>query len=1031
MKGNIIAFLESVNHGQTSGLKFCEGIMLFEEALDKQLEPSRPSTGDGRSIQHLGIGGAKSGALLLAVNSFIILVLKTIRNELPPLVFLTTEFIYGNDTVEALQGFEVTLVTGLESLVQIHAKLPTAEPMQRWARIALAANFVQVEPGNGTDWSVDEPQDLAVSHSLDTKTETETEERPEDEPSKSLRSDGHHNVNQAPIDQDSCSLGMFLEQCYGLRTDCVEDEIQPGYKRAFSNWNMFLLSFLVDNEVNQDFRAKLSPSQETSSRLLIEWWLNGIGLDSWTSRAFKALNAAAQTGCLDSDALQAIGIEPMATADKERNHYQQRYIFDSSAPPYHTFMFRLFQMEFLPCHYYKDLATRALIHSRQLAAKLAACQRLSLACSKTLHANTAHLSSVGMDGGGYEGKHAVGSADRPSMATGGESLPLRLDHINDHMEATEHPFPKPLFGKLSQVEKKYLSSEEIRRLKQATFLKSGLRAGASLSPCGWLEKINASEDIPHYLWDVKGRRTVLTKDLSGQIEYTAISHTWGRYRYKDYTKFPKISLDGMKEWSVPQNSKFKVEQLPDILASVPFNTPYIWFDLVCIPQEPIDEQLIFISAQEIGRQAKIFRRAKIAAAWFNDIDTWKAMNASILRLSIHFLQKGDVDDRLQSSQDPPGLHCDRNLELFEDASEANEDPEDFMNRWFSSLWTLQEICLRPDMRLCNKNWEVLAVGEHAELHIGMDDLIALSQGGNFRRNAWETVAEGELQSSQTSKPSAVGRINPQLKAIEQLWELLDLSGLEHLLNASRTTILMLGNQRYCQDNRAEAIMSAIGVTDWFEPCKRGIRDQEAPSQLSEYPLAFVREAASKLGAEFYASSLAEGELLEMLVLSLKPAGTYREGVGSMVPFTSSRLSRTPSFAEGFAGPDHPTVSSWEILPDSSVKVPRAGILSYTGQSRSRDRSLICACVAPDTEEPISLLVKARTKVDLDAWVDSFLPSTRNYAVVLHHGHGVVDGILLKELWSGELIKVGTYHLTRADAYKFFEPKTFGVNWRVL
>ena len=1025
MKGNIIAFLESIKLGHTSGLKVCQGITLFEEALDKQLEPSPRSTGDGRNFNHLGVEGANRSALMLAVNSFIILVLKTIRKELSSLVFLTTEFIYGDDTVETLQGFEVALVTGLECLVQIHAKLPTAEPLQRWARIAIAANLVQVEHGNRTDWPVDELQDSAVPHSLD----AETEEVSETEPSKSLRSDGHQNVSQEPIDQNSCSLGMVLEQCYGLRKDCVEDEIQPGYKRAFSNWNMFLLSFLVDNGKAQDFRAKLSPSQSTSSCLLIEWWLNVIGLDSWTSQAFKALDSAAQTGCLDSDGLQAIGIEPTAIADKDRNHYLQRMVFDSSAPPYHTSMFRLFQMEFLPCHYLKRLATRALIYSRQQAAKLAACQRLSLAWSKPLHADTARLSSMGMGDGGCENKYTVGNADRPTVATRIESLPLRLDQVNDHVEATEPPFPEPLFGKMSHVEKKYLSSEETDRLKQATLLKSGLRAGASSSACGWLEEINVSEDLPHYLWDVKARRAVLTKNLSGPIEYTAISHTWGRYKKKDYTKFPKIYLDGMKEWSIPQNSKFKVEQLPEILASVPFNTPYIWFDLVCIPQEPMDEQLIFISVQEIGRQAKIFRRAKIAAAWFNDIDTWKSMNAAISRLSINFLQGGNADDLLKSSQDPPGLNCDRNLEFFEDASEANEAPEDFMNRWFSSLWTLQEICLRPDMRLCNKNWEVLAVGEHENLHIGMDDLIALSVGGTFRNNAWEMVAEGDLQTSQTLEPPAVERI--KFKVTEQMWELLDLSGLEHLLNASRTTILMLGNQRYCQDNRAEAIMSAIGVTDWFEPFKRGTRDQEAPSQPSDYPLPFVREAARKLGADFYASSLAEGELLEMLVLSLEPAGTYREGVGSMVPFTSSRLSRTPSLAEGFAGPDHPTVSGWEILPDRSVKVPRAAILSYTGQSRSRDRGLSCVCVAPDTEEPVSLLVKARTKVDLDTWIDGFLPSTRNYAVVLHHGHGVVDGILLKELSSGELIKVGTYHLTRPNAYKFIEPEIFRVNWRVL
>lgn len=1030
MKGNIIAFLESIKLGQTSGLKFCEGIKLFEEALNKHLEPSPPPTGDGKSSHHHGVGGAHNSAIPLAVDSFINLVLKTIRKELSPLIFLTTEFIYGDDTAEALQGFEMALVEGLEGLVQIHAKSPTAEPLQRWARIAIAANFVRVEPGNGTDWPTDKHLDAAVSHSLDAETEVVLET----EPSENLPSAGHRDISQDPIDQDFCALGMVVEQHYGLRRDCIEDESQPGYKRALSNWNMFLLSFIVDNERNRDFRSKLSISQANSSCLLIEWWLDVIGLGSWTSQAFKALDAAAQTGCLDNDALQAIGIEPMAIADKKRNHYLQRLIFDSLAPPYHTFMFRLFQMEFLPCHYCKKLATRALIHSKQHAAKLAACQRLSLACSKRLHTDTAPLSSVGMGDAGYGDNYAISNAERSTMSTASESLSLRPDHVNDHMEATEHPFSELLFGKLSPIEKDYLSSEELDRLKQATFLKSGLRAGASLSPCGWLEEINVSEDLPHYLWDVKGRRTVVTKDLSGPIEYTAISHTWGRWKYKDYTKFPKIYLDGMKDWSIPQNSKFKVEQLPDILASVPFNTPYIWFDLVCIPQEPTEEQLMFISAQEIGRQAKIFRRAKIAAAWFNDIDTWVGMNAAISRLSIHFLQEGGTDIPVQSSQDSPDLNCDRTLELFEDASEANEAPEDFMNRWFSSLWTLQEICLRPDMRLCNKNWEVLAVGEHERLHIGMDDLIALSQGGTFARDTWETVAEGDFQNSQTLRPPAVERINLRFQATEQLWELLDLSGLDHLLNASRTTILMLGNQRYCQDNRAEAIMSAIGVTDWFEQSRRGTRDQEASSQPSDYPLAFVREAASKLGAEFYASSLAEGELLEMLVLSLEPAGTDREGAGSMVPFTSSKLSRTPSFAEGFGGPDHPTVSSWEILPDRSVKVPSAAILSYTGQSsRSRNRrSLACVCVAPDAEEePVSLMVKARTKVDLDAWIDAFLPSTRNFAVVLHHGHGIVDGVLLKELSLGELIKVGTYHLTRLDAYKFVEPEVFQVNWRVL
>ena len=1025
MKGTITEFLDDIKHERLSTRHICEGVVQFDAAIECQATDMLPSSNDGESSLQLDAPNVHSNAIQPAVNSFVRLVLKTSRKELPPAVFLSTEFNYERSSYEALASLDMAttvLIKGLESLMQIYARLPTKEPLQRWAHIAVATNFLHAPSTN----TLGRP---AAVHPPDMGLDENEDATPAEHSPKRHRSEDPSDHTESHLDHKYCSLGMLIEQSYGVREDCHEDQGQPGYKRAFANWEMFLASFILDRERHQNFKARLSQPQRSSAGLLIEWWNDEFGLGARTPQAFKALKAASRTGHLNNDAFQLFGITPSAIADQRRYHYLQRFLFDCTGPPYHTFMFELFQLEFLPCHYFGTLAAKTLMNRRQLAARLAACQRVSLSCYKALPGDVAWFSGADMGSALNDGKKGVLTANENAMA--GKTSNLPVPQSEPPSNASENSAREDPISRLLHLKKSYLDPGETETPQRAIFQDSGSRIGASLSPCGWLEDIHVSEDLPHYLWDVERRKTVLAGKLPGMVEYTAVSHTWGRYQYRDYRDFPKVYLEGLKEWSLPQNSKFKVEQLPNILASVPFGTPYVWFDLVCIPQEPTDERLITISKNEIGRQAKIFRRAKFAVAWFNDVNSWKSMNATICRLSLSFLQEGYEDNFPRSILDLPVLNHDSNLELFDDASEMNDMPEDCMNPWFSSLWTLQEVCLRPDMRLCNKEWEVLAVGKERNLHIGMDDLIALAAGGRFRANAWEDVAEAGPGRSETVEPSTSNRFVARSRATEQLWELLDLSGLEHLLNASRTTILTLGNQRYCERNRAEAIMSAVGITDWFGPFQQAAGDIGAPSKSPAYPLVFVREAAGKIGAEFYASDLAEGELLEMLVLSLQPAGLPREGVGSMVPFTSSLLSRAPSTAEGFTGSDHPTVCDWKILDDKSVEIKKAAILSYTGQSRSGNRDLTCACVAPSPNEPNPLLVKPWLNLDLDAWIDSFLPGTRNYAVCLHCGFGVVDGILLKELSSGELIKVGTYHITKPDSYKLFRAGIYNVNWRVL
>jgi len=106
--------------------------------------------------------------------------------------------------------------------------------------------------------------------------------------------------------------------------------------------------------------------------------------------------------------------------------------------------------------------------------------------------------------------------------------------------------------------------------------------GAVLEPCPWLstkEKVG----LPYFLWDVANKRTVETSTIESVPRYTTISHTWGCWREND-----SVIVNGVS-WKVPRNRLFDVVALPEILSRVPGGSPYIWLDLVCIPQDQSDQ----------------------------------------------------------------------------------------------------------------------------------------------------------------------------------------------------------------------------------------------------------------------------------------------------------------------------------------------------------------------------------------------------------------------------------------------------------
>ena len=130
--------------------------------------------------------------------------------------------------------------------------------------------------------------------------------------------------------------------------------------------------------------------------------------------------------------------------------------------------------------------------------------------------------------------------------------------------------------------------------------------------------------MPPYLWNIARGCTVKVKELGFVPTSTCISHTWGRW-----TSGSTVQVDGV-EWPVPGNTRFKVEELAQILRSAAVPTDFVWMDLLCIPQSSHDLPL---QSQEIAKQAAIFAGASACVAWLNDVSSWEGLMPTVRCLS--------------------------------------------------------------------------------------------------------------------------------------------------------------------------------------------------------------------------------------------------------------------------------------------------------------------------------------------------------------------------------------------------------------
>lgn len=557
-------------------------------------------------------------------------------------------------------------------------------------------------------------------------------------------------------------------------------------------------------------------------------------------------------------------------------------------------------------------------------------------------------------------------------------------------------------------------------------LTSPLRA-AAITYSGLKTK---KDGVPYFLWSCKEQRTVRADLLPERPRYIVVSHTWGRWRLRGSES---TTIEGVP-WPVPKNSRFEVEKLPHILKEATCTTPYVWIDLFCIPQVQETHPLYRIMSEELARQGEIFSNADGATIWFNDVENWVGLESTVLWYAATWLKNSKSKSRDEFTVLDSWIQ-----ELYKSASQPTHLFESYTysgsgslaaatpSGWFSSLWTLQEACLRPDMLLVDRNWRVFSVGPN-NLIVTLETLVALVQEMEVQKFKYRTVTitEAEFQRLPIGKsvldPQASAVLCDLLPIISPLpeagdWELPDMPRgaaelrtivnkyeMQQILDIKSTTVLSLANQRYCEHSRAQAIMSVVGATKWYTDQLKQFGSQPAEEGLvlGRYPLQFVNEVRKQLGSQFFnshgAGSGCAREIFERdeenEIIRIKP-------VGSMMPFASSEKVSKRAVPFEKSSEDHPSVVTWTLFADGTCGITQACVITSfkpnmtTVDSEAR-RPLRALIEVHDCNKP-----SRPREVDLHKFLGEYSPQFNIYAVVLCHGltSRECSGILLQEVVS--------------------------------
>jgi hypothetical protein len=260
-----------------------------------------------------------------------------------------------------------------------------------------------------------------------------------------------------------------------------------------------------------------------------------------------------------------------------------------------------------------------------------------------------------------------------------------------------------------------------------------------------------------------------------------------------------------------------------------------------------------------------------------------------------------------------------------------------------------------------------------------------------------------------------------------------------LSQGSPIAVLLNGQLRKCtSNNRAPAIMSALGITKWFEervntPDARETQDEMV---FNMYPLRFLREAAAKFRGIFF--DVVQPAMPRQTAGHDKYSSLaeFHSGQvqGTLLPFSADPSGLLVSLNNNIrTGSSHPSLSDWSIESDASVSMSSAGIL-LTSQDSPYQPAVrasfahsvsVNGVYAEYVQEYAEDLRESLTK-----WQRG---NSCLYAVALMSlsDEGMLVGVILEELpqpWSQTtyLRKVGYFRHVQHDM-----PPKVAVDWRVL
>jgi hypothetical protein len=271
-------------------------------------------------------------------------------------------------------------------------------------------------------------------------------------------------------------------------------------------------------------------------------------------------------------------------------------------------------------------------------------------------------------------------------------------------------------------------------------------------------------------------------------DYNIMSYTWGRWSPQGF-KGPTITVHGCT-WNIPAVDSrpnlsdpsrnldkggfsvrgekdrtvdpggFTVEDFQNAIQVVGTDVEFIWLDVACIDQDNAAER-----DEEVGRQAGIFRRAQQSYIWLHNTSTQDLSNA------INTIVEFDPRDNEDRGMSYNSMTAERIL---------------FSDRWFSSLWTLQEAYLSPRALFLSR------AGELIQTNSGRRPTpITLSQLASKCRALYRVPSR---QFSNQNSP-------------------LQLSGLPQLHSANRMVLITLASQRTISDStqRINGIMQVYNL----------------------------------------------------------------------------------------------------------------------------------------------------------------------------------------------------------------------------